>query len=94
MIKFDILERVKAENTLRLLRKEGYFPTFKNTRSYKVRLHEITLTKSGLHYVVHKSKESFYFPTTYKNSCTLIKNYKGKGFIQKPLTKTIHKKVS
>ena len=38
MIKFDILERVKAENTLRLLRKEGYFPTFKNTRSYKGRL--------------------------------------------------------
>jgi hypothetical protein len=89
MIKFDILERVKAENTLRLLRKEGYFPTFKNTRSYKVRLHEITLTKSGLHYVVHKSKESFYFPTTYKNSCTLIKNYKGKGFIQKPLVKKV-----
>jgi hypothetical protein len=38
---------------------------------------------------MHKSKESFYFPTTYKNSCTLIKNYKGKGFIQKPLIKKV-----
>ena len=94
MIKFDILEKIKVDNTLKKLRKDGYFPTFKNTRGVKVRKHELTMTKSGLFYVAHKSKESFYFPTTHKNSCTLIKNYKGKGFIQKPLTKTIHKRLS
>ena len=91
MNKFDVIYVGEFEVTqvIANLKREGHFATFENTRSQKARICGERITDSGLYYVVDTIKKSYYFPTTHKNPCTLIKNFKGKGFIQKPLTKKV-----
>jgi hypothetical protein len=91
MNKFDIINvgEFEMNQVLRELRESKNFATFQNTRSQKARVCGARITDSGRYYVVDTIKKSYYFPTTHKNPCTLIKNFKGKGFIQKPLTKKV-----